>query len=139
MSAFFLVFAMLILALLLLLCTLVYMSQLSMTRLIKSNLEQLSKIEENISKLSQFQDTLNRRVEHLSADVLQKEFYKDPNNRHQLAIEDAKAGKGMKDLMLRHGLSSDEAALIVSLHAKNKKTTKNRTGKVGSDKVGLLI
>lgn len=67
--------------------------------------------------LREHQVNANARIGQLAADVLQRDVYQNADNRHQLAIKSAKQGKSQYELTQRHGISVDEAALILSLHS----------------------
>ena len=99
------------------LCTHVYKQQNK--SLIQSRVQQemLSNLESTIQRLAAQQLSAYKRIDQLAIDVLQREIYKSSDDRHQMAINSAKQGQGLFELMQRHGLSSDEAAMIVSLHA----------------------
>lgn len=67
--------------------------------------------------LEKSHNNMHKRIDQLATDVLQREIYQNADDRHQLAIKSAKQGRGLFEIMQRHGLSTDEAALIISLHA----------------------
>ncbi len=56
-------------------------------------------------------------VDRLAADVIHRELYRDKGNRQTRAMEAAFAGVSLETLVAEHGLSSDEAELLMSLHA----------------------
>jgi len=99
------------------LCTLVYSRQADTLKRVRQQDQALAKIESLLTEVSQTQLNISRRIDQLSTDVLQREIYQTADDRHQLAIQSAKQGKGLVELIQRHGLSSDEAALILSLHS----------------------
>lgn len=74
----------------------------------------------------EMQEKLQRRIDQLSTDVLHREIYQNANDRHRMAINDAKAGRSIADLMARNGLSSDEAALIIALHGDDNRDSLNK-------------
>jgi TolA-binding protein len=118
------------------LCTIIYTDQASASRSAKRRQEQLNRIEQRIHELSEVQKLMQKRIEQLSTDVLQREIYQSANDRHQMAIKDAKAGRSLDELMLRHGLSSDEAALIVALHANTVNSAEDVSGNAN---IGLSL
>lgn len=111
-------------------CALIYFEQASSTRSAKRRQGQLNILEHRLQELHEVQVAIQRRIDQLSTDVLQREIYQSANDRHQQAIKDAKAGRSLDELMLRHGLSSDEAALTVALHTKEKTTIDDKKLKV---------
>ena len=101
------------------LCTMIY----SRINSIESNANlrqgQLNRVEVQLHELVQIQLLIQSRIEQLAADVLHREIYQGTDDRHQLAIKAAKDGQSLSQLIRLHGLSSDEAALIMSLHGGN--------------------
>ena len=80
--------------------------------------EQLDRIEVGMHLVADLHDDMRKRVDQLATDVLQREIYQNADDRHENAIRDARAGCDVSMLVQRHGLSSDEAALIHALHGK---------------------
>ena len=78
--------------------------------------EQLSRIEETLREMLVQQQNMQERIDQISADVLQRDIYAGPGDRHQMAIAAAREGGGVNELMTKHGLSADEASLVVSLN-----------------------
>ena len=81
--------------------------------------QQVGHLEVCMHELIGLQSHINKSVNNLAKDVLQREVYQATDDRHQLAIKAAKAGNSLSELVRKHGLSSDEAALIIALHAGN--------------------
>jgi len=99
------------------LCTLIYTKQAEMLKQMKYQKQSLDMLESSLADTTHTQSKLAKRIDQLATDVLQREIYQSADDRHQLAIQSAKQGKTLIELIQRHGLSSDEAALILSLHA----------------------
>lgn len=89
----------------------------------RAHREQLDRIEIGLHAVVDLHEALMKRVDQLATDVLQREIYQGSDDRHQHAIKDAQAGCDVDLLVQRHGLSSDEAALIFALHGKQKPMT----------------
>lgn len=83
----------------------------------KQQQQTLSTLAISLNELSENQIGTNARIGQLAADVIQRDVYQSADDRHQLAIKSAKQGKSQYELTQRHGLSLDEAALILSLHS----------------------
>ena len=99
------------------LCTLMYMRVKGIDRSLVENREQYQQLKGQLSELVQMQKQIQDTMTQLSMDVLYREIYPGSGDRHQLAITAAKEGEGLDGLMHKHGLSADEASLILSLHA----------------------
>ena len=84
--------------------------------------QMLARLDVKLQELSVQQLAVQKRIDQLAADVLHREIYQNADDRHQLAIKSAKQGKSLFELIQRHGLSTDEAALILSLHAPKHST-----------------
>lgn len=117
------------------LCTLIYIEQSSASRSSKKRQEQLNRLEQRFHELFEVQKKIQNRIDQLSTDVLQREIYQSASDRHKLAVKDAREGRGLGELMKKHGLSSDEAALILALHAKDPSLTPE---KVKNANIGVL-
>lgn len=102
------------------LCVLLYMRVSAVQSQVKNQREQLDRIEVSLHLLADLQEGMHKRMEQLSSDVLHREIYQNADDRHEQAIQDAKSGCDVRSLMQRHGLSSDEAALIQALHGKRE-------------------
>jgi len=98
-------------------CLLIYSRQKKQLNLSLQQQQLLLKIESALNISAQQQVSVQKRIDQLATDVLQREIYQNTDDRHQAAIKSARQGMGMFELIQRHGLSSDEAELIVSLHA----------------------
>lgn len=99
------------------LCTLLYFQQAEALRQIRLQKQMLTTLDGAFNALASRQSDMAKRIDQLATDVLQREIYQNSDDRHQLAIQSAKQGKGLIELTQRHGLSSDEAELIVSLYS----------------------
>lgn len=89
--------------------------------------DNLNRIEVQLHELAQNQIRIESCLEQLAADVLHREIYQGTDDRHQLAIRAAKDGQGLSELIQLHGLSSDEAALILSLHGEKAESSGETT------------
>ena len=101
------------------LCTMIYHRINSLENNANLQQGQHNRIEVQLHELVQTQLQIQSRIEQLAADVLHREIYQGTDDRHQLAIKAAKDGQSLCQLIQVHGLSSDEAALIMSLHGGN--------------------
>ncbi len=101
------------------LCTLLYTRLSVLENSAKAASEQASRIEIKLYELVEVQSSIADRLDQLAVDVLHREIYQGPRDRHKLAIKAAVEGHGLSVLMKEHGLSADEASLILSLHAGN--------------------
>ena len=99
------------------LCAQIYKQQSKLLAQFGLQREMLSNLDGTLQRLATQQLAAYKRIDQLAIDVLQRETYRSSDDRHQMAISSAKQGQGLFELTQRHGLSSDEAALIVSLHA----------------------
>lgn len=70
---------------------------------------------ERLRWLDQANADLLRHVDRLAADVIHRELYRDRGNRQTLAMEAVSAGVSLETLVAEHGLSSEEAELLMSL------------------------
>lgn len=104
------------------LCALLYIRVSAMQSQFKTQREQLDRIEVSIHLLADLHEGMQKRVEQLATDVLHREIYQNADDRHEHAIQDAKAGCDVALLVQRHGLSSDEAALIQALHGRHRES-----------------
>ena len=101
-------------------CTVMYSRLLGLQSQVKSQREQLDRIEISLHAMVELQSVMQRKVGQLATDMHQREVYHGTDDRHQLAIKDAKSGCDIATLVQRHGLSSDEAALIYTLHGRSE-------------------
>lgn len=99
------------------LCIVLYAQQKKALRQISIQHQTLMTMEVAFKELSDMQQVMHKRIDQLATDVLQREIYKSAEDRHKSAIKSAKQGRNLFELMQRHGLSTDEAALISSFHA----------------------
>ncbi len=93
----------------------------------------VAEIEHNSEKLAENQRRITVKLDHLSTDILQRDLYQTTDDRHQLAINSAKQGMDLFELVQLHGLTSDEAALIISLHSPDSRIKNNITSSVVSE------
>jgi len=98
------------------LCIVLYLRVQSLTALTRQLRKQVGHLEICMQELVGLQTHISRSVNNLAKDVLQREIYQTDDDRHQLAISAAKEGQSVTELVRKHGLSSDEAALIIALH-----------------------
>ena len=101
-------------------CTVMYSRLLGLQSQVKSQREQLDRIEISLHSMVELQSVMQRKVGQLATDMHQREVYHGTDDRHQLAIKDAKSGCDIATLVQRHGLSSDEAALVYTLHGRSE-------------------
>lgn len=99
------------------LCVLQYLQQKKLFLQLGRQQEMQSNLDIKLQHLLDQQVATYKRIDQLAIDVLQREIYQTADDRHQLAVKSAKEGQSLYELMQLHGLSSDEAALIMSLHA----------------------
>ncbi len=99
------------------LCTLLFIQQSKLLKQILRQQDVLVNLDKTVSGLATSQESMRKRIDQLATDVLQREIYQNAGDRHQLAIQSAKQGRSVFELVRRHGLSTDEAELVVSLHA----------------------
>ncbi len=95
----------------------------------------VAEIEHISKKLSANQRSMSVKLEHLSTDILQRDLYQTTDDRHQLAINSAKQGMDLFELVQLHGLTSDEATLIMSLHSPDGRFKHNASSNVVSEKI----
>lgn len=101
-------------------CTVMYSRLLGFQSQVKSQREQLDRIEISLHAMVELHSVMQKKVGQLATDIHQREVYHGNDDRHQLAIKDAKSGCNIATLVQRHGLSSDEAALISALHGRSE-------------------
>lgn len=118
------VISVLLTALVIMLCALIYKQQEIILKQISQQQNTLNCVVSSLKELEQNHLNTTARIGHLAADVLQRDVYQSADDRHQLAIKSAKQGKSKYELTQRHGLSLDEAALILSLHSPEKSIDK---------------
>ncbi len=104
-------------------CTVMYSRLMGFQSQVRSQREQLDRIEISLHAMLEMQSVMQKKVNQLATDAHQREVYQGTDDRHQLAIKDAKSGCDMATLVQRHGLSSDEAALILALHGRSEPET----------------
>jgi len=106
--------------LVLIVCFIILTRQAALQVQAKTQREQMDRIEVSIHALADMHDGMQKRIDQLATDVLQREIYQNADDRHENAIKDARAGCDVSMLVHRHGLSTDEAALIHALHGKHQ-------------------
>lgn len=109
-------------ALLVFLCAGIYSRMAKLDSKSQAGHQTWSQLEVKMHDLLQVQESIHSRIDQLSMDVLHREIYQGPEDRHQLAIKAAKEGEGASEIMEKHGLSADEASLVVSLHGDASQT-----------------
>jgi len=78
--------------------------------------KQLICAEVRTHELTRLQQQFDRRLHELASDVLNRDLYQANDHRHQQAIDSARKGMSSRALRQMHGLSSDEADLLLTLH-----------------------
>jgi uncharacterized protein YjcR len=101
-------------------CILIYTRQKKQVDQLYLQLQSLLKVETVLNNAIQQQSAIQKKIDQLASDVLQRDMYQNTDDRHQAAIKSARQGMGLFEIIQRHGLSSDEAELIISLHAPAK-------------------
>lgn len=101
-------------------CTILYSKTQALFEKIENQNSQISKLTELVNNVVDIQKSTQDSISELSSEMQLREVYQDTNDRHKLAITAAKNGKGIMELMSKHGLSSDEASLIIALHGANR-------------------
>ena len=81
-----------------------------------SQAQKISQLEPLLAEIVDIQAATQHCVSELGTEIQLREVYQSADDRHQIAIKDAKEGKSHAELVRLHGLSADEAALIVALH-----------------------
>ena len=110
------------------LCVLIYRQQKTIFAKQGIQQEMLAHLDTSLRELAAGQQQAYKRLDQLATDVLQRDIYKNTDERHQLAIKSARQGQTTVELMQRYGLSSEEAALIIAMHSINA----GKVGKAGS-------
>jgi hypothetical protein len=100
-------------------CTLLYSKMYHLSNTLKEQYGQISQLDSVLRDVVAMQTSTQTCVSELSTEMQLRGVYQNANDRHKLAIKAAKNGKNRVELMSQHGLSSDEASLIISLHGKN--------------------
>jgi hypothetical protein len=97
-------------------CTILYSKVRVLTEIVEKQNGQLSNMDSLLRHVVEIQTSTQHCISELSTEMRLKDVYQNANDRHKLAIKSAKNGKNRMELMRQHGLSTDEAALIISLH-----------------------
>ena len=79
--------------------------------------QMMAQLDSSIREIAAEQQLAQKRLAQLAKDVMQRDIYRNADERHQLAIQSARQGLNVIELMQRYGLSSDEATLIISMHS----------------------
>lgn len=98
------------------LCTLLYTKLRTQLEISNTQTQKITQIEALLAEVVNAQLSTQHCVSELGTEIQLREVYQSADDRHQIAIKDAKEGKSHAELVRLHGLSSDEAALIVALH-----------------------
>lgn len=98
------------------LCTLLYTKLRTLLEQSNSQSQKISQLESLLAEIVDLQAVTQHCVSELGTEIQLREVYQSADDRHQVAIKDAKEGKSHAELVRLHGLSADEAALIVALH-----------------------
>ena len=97
-------------------CTVLYTKLLSLSDLVERQNGQITRLDNILRNVVEIQTSTQHCISELSTEMQLKDVYQTANDRHKLAIKAAKNGKSRLELMRQHGLSTDEASLIISLH-----------------------
>jgi hypothetical protein len=97
-------------------CTLLYSKIHHLSNTLSEQYGQISQLDSVLKDVVAMQTSTQTSVSELSTEMQLRGVYQNANDRHKLAIKAAKNGKSRTDLMSQHGLSSDEASFIISLH-----------------------
>ncbi|MFT5045020.1 MAG: hypothetical protein ACI8UP_001991 [Porticoccaceae bacterium] len=100
-------------------CALIYSRLRILSDINEKQNGQILRLDSLLKNILEIQTSTQHCVSELSTEIQLRDVYKNPNDRHKLAINAAKMGKSSMELMRQHGLSSDEASLIISLHGGN--------------------
>ena len=92
--------------------------------------QQQSRAEQQLHSIAKANVDLMQQLSRLAADVIHRELYSPDNSRHEQAIEAVRAGQPISALIQEHGLSSEEAELIVSLHSNQELPVDNASNHV---------
>ncbi|MFK8077132.1 MAG: hypothetical protein AB8B84_11135 [Granulosicoccus sp.] len=98
------------------LCTMLYSKVNGLISATNEQKKKSDQLEALLVKLVEFQSSTQNCINELGNEIQLREVYQSADDRHQIAIRDAKEGKSYRELVRLHGLSSDEAELIVALH-----------------------
>lgn len=98
------------------LCTILYSKIRILLDSQNAQEKKISELETLLLKLVEIQVSTQNCISDLGTEIQLRDVYQSADDRHQTAIRDAKSGKGKAELVSLHGLSSDEADLIVALH-----------------------
>ncbi len=98
------------------LCTLLYTKIKVLIDTTQAQSKKIGHLEIVLKSVIDIQKSTQLSVNELGTEIQLREVYQTADDRHQIAIKDAKQGKSHAELVRQHGLSSDEAALIVALH-----------------------
>lgn len=100
-------------------CTLLYFRVQILSDILEKQNGQITRLDNVMRNAVEIQTSTQHCVSELSSEMQLRDIYQNADDRHKLAIKAAKIGKSSMELMRQHGLSSDEASLIVSLHGGN--------------------
>lgn len=100
-------------------CTLLYSKIHHLSNTLSEQYGQIAQLDSVLTDVVAMQSSTQNSVNELSTEMQLRGVYQNANDRHKLAIKAAKNGKSRIELMSQHGLSSDEASLIISLHGAN--------------------
>lgn len=112
------VFALVMLVAMTLVTVLFIWSRLSSVLAVSQSIQkQLICMEIRMHELTRLQQQFDRRMLELASDVMNRDIYQANDSRHQQAIDSAREGMSSSALRQMHGLSSDEADLLLTMHS----------------------
>ncbi|MEE9320400.1 MAG: hypothetical protein V3U76_08145 [Granulosicoccus sp.] len=115
------VFALVMLVAMTLMTALLVWFRLSSVLAVSQSIQkQLICAEIRMHELTRLQQQFDQRLDELASDVLNRDIYQANDHRHQQAIDSAREGMSSRALRQMHGLSSDEADLLLTMHASEK-------------------
>ena len=97
-------------------CTLLYSRIHSLTEMTKKQNSQIAYLNAMVESVLKIQTSTQHCVNEMATEMQLRDVYQSADDRHKLAIKAAKNGQSSMELVRQHGLSTDEAALIISLH-----------------------
>jgi hypothetical protein len=100
-------------------CTLLYSRMRVLSDLLEQQNDRISSLDNILRNVVEIQTSTQHCISEMSTEMQLRDVYQNANDRHKLAIKAAKNGKSRMELMRQHGLSTDEASLIISLHGGN--------------------
>lgn len=112
-------------------CTILYSRIRTLADMTESQNMHIAHLHELLKSAMDIQTSTQHCISELSTEMQLRDVYQNANDRHKLAIKAAKNGKSRMELMRQHGLSSDEASLIISLHGESYDSDQTNTSVAG--------